>query len=206
MKDRIRTVIYHCAPKSDQLFEKQKTDLKAYTHEKGLTVIEQFFDEIAVYKLEDRLQLKELLTAARRKEFECVMIWKFTCFAASIPHLLQLLEEFIQLDIRLISIQDGIDTKGELGEEFMEALKLIVKIKTALIKERTQEGLRTARSKGKILGRPSVPPSPEVIRIVEELAATTNLPIYKIREETGKRLTYQLTRDIIRRVRSVEST
>ena len=202
MKERIRTVIYHYAPESDLNRDRQKEELKTYTKEKKLMVVDHFFDEIAGYKLEDRLQFKKLLTAAKRKEFECVVIWKFTRFAISVPHLLQVLEEFIQLDIRFISVQDAIDTKGELGQEFMEALQLIVKIKTALIKERTKKGLQTARLKGKKLGRPTIPPSPDVIKIVEELAATTNLPIYKIREEIGKRLTYQLTRDIICKVRN----
>lgn len=52
------------------------------------------------------------------------------------------------------------------------------------------------------LGRPATPVPTDVVKIVEELAATTNLTIRKIREETGKRLTYQVTRDIIHKVRN----
>ena len=197
MKKSIRTVIYRCAPNLEPNLDKQKEDLIAYAQDADLKVIGDFSDNAAVYKLDDRLQLRQLIKAARRREFDCVLIWKFTFFAASIPHLLNVLKEFMRLDIRFISVQDNIDTKGEMGKDFIAALQLIIKVKAALIKERTKEGLQTARLNGKKLGRPATPVPTDVVKIVEELAATTNLTIRKIREETGKCLTYQVNRDII---------
>lgn len=202
MKKSIRTVIYRCARNLEPNLNKQKEDLITYAQDANLKVIGDFSDNAAVYKLDDRLQLRQLIRAARRREFDCVLIWKFTFFAASIPHLLNILKEFMRLDIRFISVQDNIDTKGEMGNDFIAALQLIIKVKAALIKERTKEGLQTARLNGKKLGRPATPVPADVVKIVEELAATTNLTIRKIREETGKRLTYQVTRDIIYKVRN----
>jgi len=112
------------------------------------------------------------------------------------------LKEFIRLNIRFISVQDNIDTKGEMGQDFITALQLILQVKTALLSERTKVGLQAARSKGKKLGRPAPPVPANVVKIVEELAATTDLTIRRIREETGKHLSYQVTRDIIYRVRN----
>ena len=202
MEKPIRTVIYRCTRKSGPNLDNQKEDLMLYAQEASLKIVGDFYDNVEAYKLDDRLQLRQLIKVARRGEFDCVLIWKFTYFAASIPHLLSVLKEFIRLDIRFISMQDGIDTQGEMGQDFIAALQLIINVKAALIKERTKEGLQAARAKGKKLGRPTTPVSTDIVKIVEELAATTNLSIRKIREETGKRLTYQITRDIIRKIRN----
>lgn len=197
-----RTVCYSCRYKDQATIAEQQIALKAHAHLLGLTIIGNYTDNVSTFKLEERLQLNELMKAAIRKEFDCVLIYKFTAFAASIPHLLHVLKQFFQLDIRIISLHDGIDTKGEMGRDTIYALQTLIQLKEALIRERTQEGLRKARAKGKKLGRPVSPVSPKVIKLVEELAETTNLSIKKIREETGKLLSYQATRNIIHRIRN----
>lgn len=197
-----RTVCYSCPYKDPATLIEQQIALKTHAHMLGLSIIGNYVDNAPAYKLEERLQLNELMKAAIKKEFDCVLIYKFAAFAASIPHLLLVLKQFFQLDIRIISLHDGIDTKGKMGRDTIYALQTLIQLKEALIRERTQEGLRKARSKGKRLGRPVSPASPKIVKLVEELAETTNLSIKKIREETGNILSYQATRDIIHRIRN----
>ena len=54
--------------------------------------------------------------AARNREFDCVLVWKFDRFARSVSHLLKALEEFNHLGIRFISVQDQIDTSSPMGK------------------------------------------------------------------------------------------
>lgn len=202
MNKSLLTVTYCCNNKASSDIDKQKSDLVAHAQKLNLTIVAHYSDNAPTYKLEERLQLNELLKAAIRKEFDCVLIYKFTYFAASIPHLLHVLKQFIQLNIRVISLHDEIDTQGQIGQDIIAALQTIIELKEALIRERTKKGLQKARSKGKKLGRPTTPVPPNIVKLIEELAATTNLSIKKIREETGKLLSYQVTRDIIHRVRN----
>ena len=55
------------------------------------------------------------MTAARRRAFDCVLVWKFDRFARSTRHLLMALEEFNHLGVRFISVQDQIDTASPMG-------------------------------------------------------------------------------------------
>lgn len=197
----IRTVTYCCIYKVEPSLDKQQADLMTHAQELGLTIVSNYSDNVPAYKLDKRLQLNELIKAAIRKEIDCVIIYKFAAFAASVPHLLHVLKQFIQLDIRVISIHDGIDTQGELGQDTITALQTLIELKETLLSERTKEGLQKARLKGKKLGRPASPMPPKVVKLIEELAATTDLSIKKIREETGNILSYSITRDIIHRIR-----
>jgi len=197
-----RAVTYCCIYKKQTSIEEQQVDLIAHAQKLKLNLIANYSDNVSAFKLEERLQLNELLAAAIRKEFDCVLIYKFAAFAASVPHLLHVLKQFIKLDIRIISLHDEIDTQGKMGQDTIDALQMLIELKKALIRERTQEGLQRARSKGAKLGRPASPIPANVVSLVEELAEITSLSITKIREETGKILSYQVTRDIVYRVRS----
>ena len=55
------------------------------------------------------------MQAARNREFECALVWKFDRFARCTAHLLAALEELKHLGIRFISVQDQIDTHSPMG-------------------------------------------------------------------------------------------
>jgi DNA invertase Pin-like site-specific DNA recombinase len=55
---------------------------------------------------EGRPQLNALMTAARNREIDCVLVWKFDRFARSTRHLLSALEEFDHIGVRFISVPD----------------------------------------------------------------------------------------------------
>lgn len=64
---------------------------------------------------EGRPQLNALMTAARNREIDCVLVWKCDRFAGSTQHLLTALEEFNHLGVRFVSVQDQVDTDSPMG-------------------------------------------------------------------------------------------
>ena len=61
------------------------------------------------------------MASARKRELDCVRVWKFDRFARTTRHLLTALEEFNHLGVRFISVQDQIDTASPLGKRVLMA-------------------------------------------------------------------------------------
>jgi DNA invertase Pin-like site-specific DNA recombinase len=59
------------------------------------------------------------MAAARNREIDCVLVWKFDRFARSTRHLLAALEEFNHLGVRFVSVQDQIDTDSPMGRAML---------------------------------------------------------------------------------------
>src|SRR5918992_3627154 len=140
----------------------QKPDLQAdglhhYAARAGLEVVAEYLDIAVSGPKEGRPQLQALMRAARNRDFDCVLVWKFDRFARSVAHLLQALEEFNHLGIRFISVQDQLDTQSPMGKAMFTIIGAMAELESSLISERVKAGMAAARARGKPLGRPGTP-------------------------------------------------
>ena len=133
---------------------------------------------------EGRPQLNALMTAARNREIDCVLVWKFDRFARSTRHLLTALEEFDHLGVRFISVQDQVDTDSPMGRAMFTIIGAMAELKSSLISERVTAGMKAAEARGKHLGRPPTPP--HVVSEIEALATSTDLSIRQIQSENRR--------------------
>ncbi|MCY4196745.1 MAG: recombinase family protein [Rhodobacteraceae bacterium] len=147
-----------------------------------------------------RPQLKALMTRARYRELDCILVWKFDRFARSVRHLLVALEEFDHLGVRFISVQDQIDTDSPMGRAMFTIIGAMAEPESALISERVSAGMHAARARGKRIGRPPIPPA--VVKEVEHLAATTPLSIRAIHTPINQQIGRGRVGDITRQIRS----
>jgi len=100
------------------------------------------------------------MSAARNREIDCVLVWKFDRFARSTRHLLAALEEFNYLGVRFISAQDQVDTDSPMGRAMFTIIGAMAELESSLISERVNAGMRAAETRGKHLGRPRAVPPP----------------------------------------------
>ena len=106
---------------------------------------------------EGRPQLNALMAAARNREIDCVLVWKFDRFARSTRHLLAALEEFNHLGVRFISVQDQIDTDSPMGRAMFTIIGAMAELESSLISERVTAGMRAAESARKAPGASRYP-------------------------------------------------
>jgi DNA invertase Pin-like site-specific DNA recombinase len=99
------------------------------------------------------------MAAARNREIDCVLVWKFDRFARSTRHLLAALEEFDHLGVRFISVQDQVDTNSPMGRAMFTIIGAMAELESSLISERVTAGMRAAEARGKHLGRPATSPA-----------------------------------------------
>jgi DNA invertase Pin-like site-specific DNA recombinase len=94
------------------------------------------------------------LRAARRSEFDVVLVWACDRLARSTRHFLEVLDELNRLQIEFISFREQLDTGGPLGRAVVVIIGAIAELERSLIVERVRAGLRRARLEGQRLGRP----------------------------------------------------
>ena len=115
----------------------------------------EIFQEFASGSKESRPQLDEMLKRIRAGDFTAVMVWRLDRLGRSLKHLLQLIEEFKNKDVKFISLTEGFDTSTPQGELFFSIAGAFAQFERKLIQERINAGLKRAKEEGKILGRPA---------------------------------------------------
>ena len=133
--------------------ELQLRELREYCKTRGWKIAGEFVDKISGTKV-SRPNLDKLMADARRGKFGAVLVWKFDRFARSIKHLIDALEEFKSLGIEFVSLTEGIDTSTPMGKMVFTVLGAVAELERSLIVERINAGIRNARTKGVVLGRP----------------------------------------------------
>lgn len=150
----MRAAIYARVSTKDQKCELQLRDLRAFCTARSFTLVREFVDVGESGAKDSRPQLNELMGAARKRQIDAVLVWRFDRFARSTKHLLMALEEFRALNIQFISYQENIDTSSPLGQALFTIVAAVAQLERDLIRERVSAGVRNARANGKQFGRP----------------------------------------------------
>ncbi len=149
-----RIAIYARVSTQDQDPGLQLSELRNYIKDRQWTVYHEYVDIGHSGAMDSRPQLNKLMSDAKRRRFDVVLVWKFDRFARSVKHLVNSLYEFRALGIDFVSLTEGIDTSTPLGEAMFSIIGAMAQLERDLIRERVTAGMRRAREKGKALGRP----------------------------------------------------
>jgi DNA invertase Pin-like site-specific DNA recombinase len=128
--------------------ETQLRQLRAYAERRRFIVAGEFVDH-ASGTSNDRPRFKRLMEAARRREVDVVLVWRYDRFARSTQALVNALMEFRALGVDFISHQENVDTttpQGELVFGMMASLAQcplnLVVLRSGLVQTAGEEGRR----------------------------------------------------------------
>ena len=153
----MKTAIY-CRVSSDkQTTDNQVIKLKQVAERNGWEVEAIYADTISGAKSK-RPELDKLMKSVIRKEIDIVMVWSVDRLGRSLQHLITLLSDIHSKDVDLYLHQQGIDTTTPSGKMMFQMLGVFSEFERSMIQDRVKAGLERARSQGKRLGRPPVPP------------------------------------------------
>jgi len=134
--------------------ETQLIALREYAGHRGMIIIDDYVD-VGISGAKDRRpELDRLMTDARRRRFDVVLVARFDRFARSTKHLVLALEEFNSLGIDFVSLNESIDTSTPMGKMIFTVIGAVAELERSLIRERVMMGLDRAKRQGKRLGRP----------------------------------------------------
>ncbi len=97
------------------------------------------------------------MEAARRREVDVVLVWRYGCFARSTRALVNALMEFRALGVDFISYQENVDTTAPQGGLVFGMMASLAQFESSLIGERVRAGMVRARAQGERVSRPPVP-------------------------------------------------
>lgn len=84
---------------------------------------------------------------------DTILMTKLDRLGRNTLDMIQLIEEFEQLNVGLRFLDDGISTEGEMGKMVVTILAAVAQAERSRILERTNEGRQEARAKGVKFGR-----------------------------------------------------
>jgi DNA invertase Pin-like site-specific DNA recombinase len=113
---------------------------------------EKIFQEKASGAQRDRPELKAALGYMRKGD--TLVVWKIDRLARSLKQLIETIESFQDRGIGLKSMQDPIDTSSPSGKLVFHIFAALAEFERGVIRERTTAGLRAARERGRVGGRP----------------------------------------------------
>lgn len=146
-----KVAIYCRVSTKEQDTENQRIRLTEYADKQGWNY--DVFTEVQSTR-KTRPVKAELMTKLRNDEYESVLIFKLDRWARSSAELILEVKELIEKGIRFISVTDNLDFSTAAGKLHFQILSAFAEFERELIRERTIEGIKRARLKGKTPGRP----------------------------------------------------
>ena len=150
----MKAALYLRVSTADQTTLNQEIELKKYCEREGFEIFSIYKDEGISGSKTSRPELDRMLQDMRSKCFDVIIVWKFDRLGRSTAHLLQVLEELKNKNVRLIATSQNIDTNTPMGKFFFTILSGFAEMEREMITERIKLGIKRRQAQGFIQGRP----------------------------------------------------
>src|SRR5260370_2697256 len=93
---------------------------------------------------------------AKRRKCDAILVWKLDRFGRSLRHLVNAIAELESIGVAFVSFTDNLDLSTPSGRLMFQVIAAMGEFERELIRKRVRAGLRNAKAKGRILGRPGI--------------------------------------------------
>jgi DNA invertase Pin-like site-specific DNA recombinase len=112
---------------------------------------ELIFQETATGSRWERPELHRLIGQLRKGDV--VVVWKLDRLSRSLKDVLSLMEKIQKAEAGFQSLTEAIETTSPGGRMMMQMVGAFAEFERAMLRERTRNGLNTARKEGRVGGR-----------------------------------------------------
>lgn len=130
----------------------QLKDLRRYAKQRGWRVVLQIQDVGSGVK--ERPKREALLTAARQREVDTILVWRLDRWGRSVEDLVGTLHELQDLGVGFVSFKEALDLTTPTGRAMAALLAVFAEFEREILRERVKAGIAQARQAGKPHGRP----------------------------------------------------
>jgi DNA invertase Pin-like site-specific DNA recombinase len=148
--------IYARVSTVDQNCEMQRRELQEYCARRGWVVHREYVDTGWSGAKTSRPELDRLMIDARQRRFDAVLVWKLDRWGRSLLHSVQSVQQLAAMGVRFLAVTQNIDTGDDnpMARFMLNIFASFAEFEREMIRERVACGLKTAKAKGKALGRP----------------------------------------------------
>jgi DNA invertase Pin-like site-specific DNA recombinase len=143
--------------------------------------VDYIYNEKMTGTKRDRPELSKLLDNITTGD--TVVIESLSRLGRSTKDLIELTEIFHSKGVHLVSLKEAIDTNTSTGKLLFTLMSAIAQFERDTIADRTREGLKSARARGRMGGRPKV--NADNIKRAVMLYNTRQYSVHEIEELTG---------------------
>lgn len=115
---------------------------------------DRIFNEKMTGTKSDRPELKMMLMTLRAGD--TLVVESFSRLSRSTKDLLALVDQLTEMGVHLVSLKENLDTTTATGKMMLTMLSALSQFERDLIAERTVDGLKAARARGRKGGRPRI--------------------------------------------------
>jgi len=126
---------------------------------------EEIYTDIASGAKSQRPGLDKALNYLR--EGDTLVVWKLDRLGRFIQHLIQTITALQEKKIYFKCLQESIDTTTSGGKLIFHIFSALAEFERDLIRERTEAGLKAARARGRMGGRPPLLDNRQINRMIE---------------------------------------
>jgi putative DNA-invertase from lambdoid prophage Rac len=150
---RVRVGIYCRVSTHDQNCDRQQRELKSYADRCNYDVVEIFTETGSGAKL-DRVERKRVISLARSREIDVILVSELTRWGRSTIDLIDSLTQLEAWGVSLVA-QNGFqfDLSTPHGKMIASIMATLAEFERDLLKERVKSGIANAKVKGKVFGR-----------------------------------------------------
>ncbi len=149
-----RAARYIRVSRSDQRPALQADETAEFIARRGWRLVDSFVDEGVSGTRVRRPELDRLMVAARRKEFDILVVWRADRLFRSLSQMLATLGELSALGCEFVSCTEAFDTTTPQGRLLLHLVSAFAEFERGVLVERTKAGLEAARRRGVRVGRP----------------------------------------------------
>ena len=151
----MKAAIYARVSTIDQTCEMQLRELREYCSRRGWLVFADYVDTGWSGTKASRPELDRLMRHAVEHQFDCVVVWKLDRFGRSVLNLVESLNKLASAGVRFIATTQSIDTdeSNPTSKLLLYILAAVAEFEREMIRERVMAGLKSAKHRGKQLGR-----------------------------------------------------
>jgi len=152
----VKVSIYSRVSTNDQNTVNQSAILEEWAKHRRFEVVTVYEEEESAWKAGHQRELSNLLTDARKRKFEAVLVWALDRLSreGSLA-ILTLINRLKLCGVKVLSYQESwTEAPGDLGELLFAIAGWVARMESQRRSERTKAGLSRVVAQGRKLGRP----------------------------------------------------
>ena len=152
----MKVCIYSRVSTGEQETKNQYMVLSDWAKQRGYEVVSIYQEEESAWKAGHQRELANLVTDARRRKFQAVLVWALDRLSREgALAILSLVQKLSACGVKVLSYQESwTEAPGELAELLYALTGWVARMESQRRSERTKAGLARVKAQGKRLGRP----------------------------------------------------
>ncbi len=152
----MKVVVYSRVSTGEQDTKNQSVVLTDWAIQRGYEVVKVYTEEESAWKNGHQRELAKLITDARRRKFQAVLVWALDRLSREgALAICSLVQKLSVCGVKVLSYQESwTEAPGELAELLYALTGWVARMESQRRSERTKAGLERIKAQGKHLGRP----------------------------------------------------